>query len=259
MTTLVREPRSGLLGVVVSQLWWWEQDVGHSREVVLPTGAAQLVLDLRPTGTGALLQGPTSRWHEIDATVQQRVAGVCFTPGGLAGFHELPATELTDELVNLPEVWGRDARELPERLAAAPSPAVGLDLLEAHLLDRLRRQDRRVDPLVALAEPRLSRGERIAAVAAGLGVDRRVLASRFRMTVGLGLKQYARVRRVHRVVPALRDPAAAPLAVLAVDHGFADQAHLTRELRALTGYPPGALHRRSSPSPTHVVVDRADR
>ena len=255
MTTLVRPPRSGPLRAVVSALWWWEVDIDHSAETVLPTGTAQLVLDCRPAALGGLLQGPTSRWHAIDVGVQQRAAGVVFRPGGLAPFLGGPVAALADLAIDLPDVWGRHAGELPERLACAPTPAAALDLLEHHLLARLRHSDHSGEPLVALAEARLRRGEPVAATAAGLEIDRRVLASRFRATVGLGLKRYSRVCRVHRTVRALRQPAAPSLASLAADHGFADQAHLTREFRAIAGYTPGQLHRRPEPSPTHVVAD----
>jgi AraC-like DNA-binding protein len=36
-----------------------------------------------------------------------------------------------------------------------------------------------------------------------------------------------------------------PLAQLAVETGFADQAHMTRALTMLTGVPPGALRAKS--------------
>ena len=42
---------------------------------------------------------------------------------------------------------------------------------------------------------------------------------------------------------------AASLAAVAAQHGFADQAHMTRSVRAVTGLPPGAW-RRSNPFKT---------
>lgn len=53
----------------------------------------------------------------------------------------------------------------------------------------------------------------------------------------------------------LRCDEAAPLAAIAAEVGFADQAHMTREFRAMCGYTPGMLHRRPGPSVNHVVAD----
>ncbi len=57
---------------------------------------------------------------------------------------------------------------------------------------------------------------------------------------GIGPKTYQRVVRLHRF---LDDDG--PLAVAAVRAGYADQAHLTREVTRLCGLPPAALPRRA--------------
>jgi AraC-like DNA-binding protein len=49
----------------------------------------------------------------------------------------------------------------------------------------------------------------------------------------------ARVRRALSMIAAGKEP----LAIIAVTAGFADQAHMTRAIRALTGAPPGYWHR----------------
>jgi AraC-like DNA-binding protein len=48
-----------------------------------------------------------------------------------------------------------------------------------------------------------------------------------------------RVLRMNRALAAART--GLPLASVAAQTGYADQAHLTREIRALTGVPPRAL------------------
>jgi AraC-like DNA-binding protein len=59
-----------------------------------------------------------------------------------------------------------------------------------------------------------------------------------------------RYRLEARARAALADlPAAVSLAAVAVQHGFADQAHMTRSVRDVTGLPPGAW-RRSNPFKT---------
>jgi len=53
------------------------------------------------------------------------------------------------------------------------------------------------------------------------------------------MKILARVLRMQRAVRLVS--AGTPLVVAAADAGYADQAHLTREVKALTGVTPAAL------------------
>ncbi|WP_439485280.1 helix-turn-helix transcriptional regulator [Blastomonas fulva] len=65
---------------------------------------------------------------------------------------------------------------------------------------------------------------------------------------------------LHRIDAVLRDPRLADpqfsLAVLACEHGFADQAHLTREMKRFTGATPGQLRHRAAHYPPHMLMPR---
>jgi AraC-like DNA-binding protein len=87
------------------------------------------------------------------------------------------------------------------------------------------------------------RGSRVAALAVALGISDRQLRRRFHEAVGYGPKTLDRVLRLQRLVA--RAPAVISgdedLARVAADLGYADQAHLTRDCRRLTGMTPTAL------------------
>lgn len=81
-----------------------------------------------------------------------------------------------------------------------------------------------------------------------LGVSAEHLSRRFARLYGVPPQRFrweARARAAWSDVVA----SAAPLAEIALARGFADQAHMTRAVHALTGRPPGAW-RRSSPFKT---------
>jgi transcriptional regulator GlxA family with amidase domain len=79
---------------------------------------------------------------------------------------------------------------------------------------------------------------RIDALADTLGCSRRHLAKHFAHEVGVSPKVAARLIRFDQ---ARARVGSVPLARLAADHGFADQAHLAREFRALAGVAPSAF------------------
>ena len=84
----------------------------------------------------------------------------------------------------------------------------------------------------------------VGAVARALGMSERHLHRRFLQQVGLSPSQFRRIRRLERVIDALRRlPPDPPMASFALDQGFFDQAHMNHELKDLTGMTPVALHR----------------
>ena len=77
------------------------------------------------------------------------------------------------------------------------------------------------------------------------GIVRETLSRHFRQLYGIDAAAYraeARARRAWRMIVGT----AAPLAEIAHASGHADQAHMTRAVRALTGHPPGAWRRVTS-------------
>ncbi|MFF2950113.1 helix-turn-helix domain-containing protein [Kitasatospora sp. NPDC057965] len=125
----------------------------------------------------------------------------------------------------------REARDWPERFAA----------LDGALL-RLARPSGQVPPEVVHAWSALRRSGGalpVAALARETGWSERHLLDRFRRETGLSPKAAARVMRFDRARRLLAAPGGTPrLAELAAYCGFADQAHLAREFRALAGCAP---------------------
>jgi AraC family transcriptional regulator len=72
------------------------------------------------------------------------------------------------------------------------------------------------------------------------------LARAFRAATGLSVGGYRRTRRLIRACIELRT-GRVPLSALAADQGYADQAHMTRELRRFLGTTPRAFRRGQRP------------
>jgi len=161
------------------------------------------------------------------------MVGVRLRPGIAGAVLGLPATELCDEAPDAYEVLGREPTEalLAELEAGDDDPhAILSRAVEAGA-------DRRPDPLVRAAITALDRpAARVAEVADELGVSARQLQRRVCDAVGYGPKTLARVLRFRRLQAlAASDPA---LVDLALDAGYADQAHMTAEVTRLAGLSP---------------------
>lgn len=145
----------------------------------------------------------------------------------------------------LESVIGREARLLRQALISAEDDAARFARLGAWLAE------------CGLATPPL-RHRPNAASAARLAQESarspRTLRRGFVREAGLPPKKWLLLHRLDRVLrdPRLTDKSAS-LAELAADHGFADQAHLTRELGRLTGAAPGAFRDRLPEFPPHML------
>ena len=76
-------------------------------------------------------------------------------------------------------------------------------------------------------------------------LSERTVQRHFRYVLGVTPKALRQMLRAQRAVELLRG--GLPIIDVAQNLGFADQAHLTRSLKALTGQTPGAIARAAKP------------
>jgi hypothetical protein len=134
------------LSEFIELLWLFENVASHASERVLPTGAIELVINLREEtcrSFDGVVAGPHSRFFMLDTSGPTSVIGVHFRPGGAFPFFTLPMDQLRNQHVSLQALWGKRADELRERLLAAETGQAKLLLLENALLYLLRRPESR--------------------------------------------------------------------------------------------------------------------
>jgi AraC-like DNA-binding protein len=207
----------------------WIRRADGSPTLILPDGCVDVVV----RGGRATVAGPDTGPVTVALEPGAVVVGARFHPGAAAAALGVPADALRDGRIALEDLWGARGREIGERAGADPLA------LAAAL--RAVIGDGRADPLV-LAVVRhlaLEPGMPLPRVARAVDLGERQLRRRFATAVGYGPKTFARVMRFHRALRLLQ--AGEPPAGAAVSAGYADQAHLTREARALAGRTPAAL------------------
>ncbi|QLQ35520.1 helix-turn-helix transcriptional regulator [Micromonospora robiginosa] len=208
---------------------------------VLPDGCLDLLWSSR---AGLLVAGP-DRTAQVGRSVPgERWIGLRLPPGVGPAVFGVPAEEVRDRRVPLVDLWGRPAAELAERVEAAADPTVaGWSAAGGAILEEVARARLRAaggpDPLGARVAARLAAGATVAATAAEVGLGARALHRRSRLLFGYGPKTLARILRMRRALDLARG--GAPLAEVAALTGYADQAHLTRDVRELAGVPPTRL------------------
>jgi AraC-like DNA-binding protein len=168
--------------------------------------------------------------------------GVRFRPAMARAVLDIDPVECRDREIAATEIDPAfDALETALQECASPEEA--LALLRRAVDARLAARGRDPAPVrVREAVALLARGSEVHATARTLGITERSLHRDLTRWSGLKPKSLARILRMQRALAAIR-VGRAPLALLALQMGYADQAHMTRELKALTGFTPAEIVR----------------
>jgi AraC-like DNA-binding protein len=217
---------------------------------VLPDGCTDLIVGV-DGAPGATAVGTMRSALVVPLAGPATLIGVRFHPGAALRIFDTPLAELTDRRIPLEHVWSRGADELADALRQAGS-ARGAGRVERLVAERLRRDAPRPTGDEALAGRavallRRARGSvGVREVAAALGVGERRLQRAFDRSVGVSPKVLSRVLRLRQAIrrlDAARGGDRLSWARLAAATGYADQAHLIREFKALAGVTPSGYLR----------------
>jgi AraC-like DNA-binding protein len=218
---------------------WLHRVGGAVRDVrIPPDGCVDLIVRVEAGVVTPYVYGPTDAYDDVTLPVGILIAGVRFRAGVGPLALDVRGAELAGRSIALDDIAPRAARLLRD---VEPTPAglrARLDDVAAMLAAAARphrEHERAARAVAAIA----GGAERVSTIARDLGASERTLHRDFLLAVGLAPKVFARVARARRAAEALA--AGAPPGDTAFACGYADQAHLTRELVALHGITPARV------------------
>ncbi len=239
MDSYVERPPAPALAGVVRAVWVQRTGATAYAQRHLPTGGVEIHV---PLGGEPQLLGPLTGPAVEVIPPHTTVVGVRFRPGSAPPV-PTPLDTLVDQRVSLAELGGSAVDCLGEATARAATPERALAVVQAHVLRELRRTA--ADPEVVEAVRLLMPWHRVdvGTVATRLALSPSQLRRRCLHTVGLSPKVLQRTLRFQGflALAQARRSTASRTAGLALDVGYADQAHLGRECLRLTGLTPRRL------------------
>ena len=235
---------------------------------IIPDGCA----DILTIGAGMpLVAGPATKthWAELEAGVV--ITGVRLRPGAARAVFGCSAAELVDRDCDL----GALAPGIPllsAELAAAIDLPTRFLVIERWIRSRLERSRPRDAVVIRAAHLLLHAPEHpVGSLAREIGWTTRMLHREFQACCGYGPKFLQRVLRLQGAVRQAHDQRDPPnLPQLAVSRCYADQAHMTRDFRSITGFTPRTYLKFSTSEvgrwmepgflnqcPKHTIADQA--
>ncbi len=242
------------LRAAVACTWVAQTGQGDAPSPIVPDACSDVVVigDAAPH-----VAGPATTTQHVLVPSGTTVVGIRFRPGATRAAFGCDASALRDADPELAAVCGSAQRTLVELLNRAHDAVDPTSALRAALESWARtrlvaRIDRDADALRAARRLVIDRSATVRDVARDFGWSERRLHREITATCGYGPKTLQRIVRLQRALRAsragvaTRPPSLAPtLSRLAFDAGYADQAHMTREFRDLTGFTPRQLLGRS--------------
>lgn len=209
---------------------------GAAPTLVLPDACIDLIWQ---QGRGAYVAGPDTGPVPTPLPPGTIFVGARFRPGAGGPALGIPLKELRNLRVDLLDLRPELARHFPATVA----PSKVLRLVAATAAHLIREGP--PDVLVCQASRLLSQPQtRVESLPKEFGVSERQFRRRFQSAVGYGPKTLQRVLRFRRFLAYIdARPAQIDFARIALDLGYADQPHLTRESTRLSGLPPAVLAR----------------
>lgn len=213
---------------------------------VVPDGCSDIIWSRH----GLFIAGPDRTAAFPPLQPGDTIIGIRFQPGAAAGWLKLSMAEITGQTVALSDVWGADGKELDERLSEKASAAERLALLQ----DTLERRSADVTApcldmrhtFKNLAGQSNSSQRTVETLARTLGYGERTFRRRCLEHFGYGPKTLDRILRFQRLLSLLRTNGREALSILAIDAGYADQAHMCREVHMLSGFSPAEIRQQAA-------------
>jgi AraC-like DNA-binding protein len=231
-------------------LCFWTQTIigpqGGSQGVyehrVLPDGCIDIVL---VNDEAAMVVGPWTVPLLAQLPVGSSITGARLHPGRASCLLGMPASELLNQAIPMADIKGAMRNVELEMVIEQPNAASRRSVL-GQVLQASLKDSAPFDQAVLAGIRWLSRRPRgrVEQLSRWIGISERQLHRRFSAAIGYGPKTFQSVMRFQRLLKTARERGAQhSLADLAAIAGYADQAHMTREVHRLADLRPTVLLR----------------
>ncbi len=247
-----------LLAPYIDKYWEFKGNPEYGMKInILPDGCTDFIFTLGEVATVAeeeslLMQpyrsyfvGPMNRYSTLVTYAKSvHMFGIRFLPCGLFRFLQLPLEELGNQRISTHDIASEIFNDsLTERLCEQPYIQDRIKLVESFLIPALCADDK-TEKQIAYAVHciDLSKGKLpIRSLAEDICLCQRHFERKFKRQTGYSPKEYSRIIKFKHAVDLLRSCSSNNLLSIAIEAGYYDAAHLSKEIKALSGNTPGSF------------------
>ena len=194
----------------------------------------------------AYFSGPFTRPTVSRNTPEGHGVMLLLLPDAVHALTGLNPGEWIDRFESLPAALGPQWQALSDAVLAAPDDATRVRLIGDFLSPRWQDARARTGAPTVMRLHDWARALAMRAAVSGVGRSLRQAERRVKGWTGLPMRELRGMGRAEQAFfrTVTDGEGAVNWADIAADTGYADQSHLSRETRRITGFPPGELRRR---------------
>lgn len=246
-----------LLAPYIDKYWEFKGNPEYGMKInILPDGCTDFIFTLGEVTNmieeeSLIMQpyrsyfvGPMNRYSTLVTYAETvHMFGIRFLPCGLFRFMQLPLEELGNQRISTHDVGGIFNDSLAERLCEHPHIQNRIKLVESFLIQALCTNGM-IEKQISYAVDciNFSKGKLpVRSLAENICLCQRHFERKFKHYTGYSPKEYSRIIKFKNAMGLLRSTSCDNLLSIAVEAGYYDAAHLSKEIKALSGSTPGSF------------------
>lgn len=223
--------------------YWLAHGEATTASRIYPDGCVDLIF--HGIGSERLrVSGMMTHYRDVVFNGKIELLGIRLKPAGLSLLQDFPMAELKNSFSCLSQFSKWPIGEWNQKLWDIHAMEHKIHWIETYLLPLLFHGRKKKDPLITSVckdlESRYTSVD-IVALSRQYYLSLRQLERRFKEFMGVSMKEYQRIFRFTNTLLDIQDNPRRSLLQIAFDHGYTDHAHLTREVRRMTGRSPSML------------------
>lgn len=247
-----------LLAPYIDNYWEFQGKPEYGMRIhILPDGCADFIFTLGDVANSVeeeslIMQpyrsyfvGPMTRYSELVTYAESvHMFGIRFLPCGLSCFMKLPLHEFTNLRISTSDVSVIFDDIFAERLCEETDVKGRIRLVEEHLLAYLTRHYQSVDAHISSAVAAINRlggKQSVSSLMDEVCLCQRHFERKFKQHTGFTPKEYSRIVKFKNAIELLRRATTPNLLTIAVEAGYYDLSHFSKEVKALSGNTPASF------------------
>jgi AraC-like DNA-binding protein len=225
----------------VECLWISKNDklCENKNQRIIPDGCIDLIFNLTPGNESAYWVGTMTKSFILNGSKPSHYVGIRFKAGGAKTLLTCPMTELTDAHVPIEDITPTYQKILDSLVLNSTCSLLSLD----QWLNQMPKSSG-THPLIQTVLQKLkvsTHDLNVSQLSSQLGISRQYLNRIAKEHIGVDLKTFQRILRMHTLVESLKskqDANKINWSEMAQDFGFYDQSHLIHDFKDLNGITP---------------------